>query len=240
MHKKKQIQKTGMMLKNFFLVSLLLFLACEKIEDTKILKVKTDGVTNIAATTATIAGTVVDTGEEEILQYGFCWSVSASPDATLPTKTELGKPDSPTSFTNNITGLSSNTSYYVRAYVTNTSKTIYGDEIDFTTAFGIPSVTTNIVTEITSNSAVSGGVITGNGGTLVFSKGVCWDINSNPTIEADTTNNGIASGSYTSLMDNLSANTTYYVKAYATNKMGTGYGNELVFKTETTPTGLNK
>ena len=112
--------------------------------------------------------------------------------------------------------------------------------MEFITSFDIPTVTTTAVTGITSNSAISGGVITNNSGTLVLRKGVCWSINSSPTIESDTTNNGIASGSFTSIMHDLSANTTYYVRAYATNKIGTGYGNELVFKTKNTPACLHK
>jgi len=235
MHKKNQIQKTGIMLKIIFALSLLLFFACEKIEDTKILKVKTDEVTDISATTATAKGTIVDPGEEDLLQHGFCWSVTPNPLVTILTKTELGKSDAATTFSSNITDLSSNTKYYLKAYVTNTSRTIYGNEMEFITSHGKPIITTTAVTGITSNSAISGGVITSNGGTLIFTKGVCWGINSSPTIASDTTNNGMASGRFTSLMQNLSANTTYYVRAYATNQIGTGYGDELVFKTENTP-----
>jgi hypothetical protein len=136
----------------------------------------------------------------------------------LVTKTEFGQLDAATSFSSNITDLSSNTKYYIKAYVTNVSRTIYGNEMSFITSFDIPTVTTTAVTGITSNSAISGGVITNYGGTLIFRKGVCWSTNSSPTIESDTTNNGIGSGSFTSLMQNLSANTTYYVRAYATNR----------------------
>ncbi len=229
-----------MILKISLAVYLLLFLACEKIEDTKILKIKTNEVTDIAASTANVSGTVVDTGEEDILQHGFCWSSTPSPVTTLVTKTELGQLDAATSFSSNITDLSSNTKYYIKAYVTNVSRTIYGNEMSFITSFDKPTVTTTAVTGIISNSAISGGVITNYGGTLIFRKGVCWSVSSNPTIESDTTNNGIASGSFTSLMQNLSANTTYYVRAYATNQIGTGYGNELVFKTETTLAVLHK
>ena len=240
MSNKKRLQKTVMILVLNIAVLILLFFACEKIENIKILKIKTDEVTDITATTATVMGTVVDPGEEDILQHGFCWSSTPSPVTTLYTKTELGHLDAATSFSSNITGLSSNLKYYVRAYVTNTSRTayltstirtIYGNEMAFFTLKDKPTVTTTAVTGITSNSAMSGGVIINMGGTLIFRKGVCWSNNTSPTIESDTTNNGFGSGSFISLMQNLSANTTYYVRAYATNKIGTGYGNELVFKT---------
>ena len=118
MQNKKRSQKTGMILILNLAVSLLLFFACEKIEDIKILKIKTDEVTDISATTATAKGTVVDPGEEDILQYGHCWSATPNPLAIFLTKTELGQLDVATSFSSNISDLSSNSKYYVRAYVT--------------------------------------------------------------------------------------------------------------------------
>ena len=173
MQNKKRLQKTGILPVLTFTVSLLLFFACEKIENIKILKIKTDEVSDILATTATVKGTVVDPGEEDILQYGFCWSATPNPLVTLLTKTELGTLDVATSYSSDITDLSSNYMYYVRAYVTTSSRTIYGNEIVFITSFDKPIVITTAVTGITSNSAISGGAITNNGGTLVFRKGVC-------------------------------------------------------------------
>jgi hypothetical protein len=77
----------------------------------------------------------------------------------------------------------------------------------------------------------SGGIISSDGGSDVTLRGVCWSTNTNPTILDDTTINGSGTGNFTSLVDNLEYNTTYYLRAYATNSNGTGYGEELTFAT---------
>jgi uncharacterized protein (TIGR02145 family) len=92
-------------------------------------------------------------------------------------------------------------------------------------------VSTTVVTEITDSSASSGGQVSDNGGSPILSKGVCWSISQNPTVADDTTVNGSGSGAYTSFLAGLVDNTVYYVRAYATNIAGTGYGNEISFKT---------
>lgn len=97
----------------------------------------------------------------------------------------------------------------------------------------IPTVTTSEVTEISSHRAVSGGTVTSNGGSAVNQVGVCWSTNHNPTtsdsysIETEWTG-----GSFYRSMQGLASNTTYYVRAYATNSIGTGYDQERSFVTE--------
>jgi uncharacterized protein (TIGR02145 family) len=94
-----------------------------------------------------------------------------------------------------------------------------------------PVVLTVEVTGITTTSAVSGGNITSDGGSKVIAKGVCWNKNTNPTIENFKTKDGKGSGSFESNLTNLQPGTIYYVKAYATNKEGTNYGFETAFTT---------
>ena len=94
-----------------------------------------------------------------------------------------------------------------------------------------PTLTTVEVTDITLNSAVSGGAITSDGGEEVLEKGVCWSTTQSPTISDTKTMNGTGSGSFTSNLVGLAEGTPYYVRAYATNSVGTGYGNELTFTT---------
>ena len=96
----------------------------------------------------------------------------------------------------------------------------------------IPTLTTLDFTEITPSSATSGGYFIDSGGGEITAKGVCWSTSQNPTKLDFVTNEGIVSRKYTSIISGLTANTTYYVRAYATNKKGTGYGNELSFVTE--------
>ena len=94
-----------------------------------------------------------------------------------------------------------------------------------------PTVTTNDITNITSISAICGGNVTSEGGYDVTARGVCWSTNPNPTINDNKTTDGSGSGNFTSNLTNLTGNTTYYVRAYATNEKGTSYGEEKSFKT---------
>ena len=95
----------------------------------------------------------------------------------------------------------------------------------------LPTVTTNVVTNITSSSATCGGNVTFDGGFDITARGVCWSTKQNPTINDNKTNDGNGTGSFTSNLTNLTENTTYYVRAYATNEKGTSYGEEKSFKT---------
>lgn len=95
----------------------------------------------------------------------------------------------------------------------------------------IPVITTNEVTEITQTSATCGGVISSNGGDTISEKGICWSTNQSPTITDAKTIIGTVSESFTIYITGLTANTTYYVRAFATNSNGTGYGNAVSFKT---------
>jgi len=88
----------------------------------------------------------------------------------------------------------------------------------------IPLLTTTNVTEITESSANSGGIITSDAGTAVIARGVCWSTSANPTIADNKTSDGTGTGTFTSAITGLSVGTTYYVRAYATNANGTGYG----------------
>jgi len=95
-----------------------------------------------------------------------------------------------------------------------------------------PTVTTNSVSSITSNSAVCGGNVTLDGGSTVTTRGVCWSTSSNPTTANSKTTNGSGTGSFTSNISGLNPSTPYYVRAYATNSMGTSYGSSRSFTTE--------
>jgi uncharacterized protein (TIGR02145 family) len=101
----------------------------------------------------------------------------------------------------------------------------------------LPSVLTTSVTEISPNSATFAGNISNDGGVSVTSRGVCWSTNPNPTLANSKTTDGAGIGLFTSLLTGLTANTKYYVRAYATNIIGTGYGNEVSFSTTTLACG---
>jgi uncharacterized protein (TIGR02145 family) len=95
----------------------------------------------------------------------------------------------------------------------------------------IPTVTTDSATGITSSSATLGGNVTLDGGSTVTSRGVAYGLTLNPTTSGTITTDGSGVGSFVSAVTGLTASTTYYVRAYATNGVGTAYGNEISFST---------
>jgi hypothetical protein len=96
---------------------------------------------------------------------------------------------------------------------------------------GMPVVSTSPVTNITATTALSGGVITSDGGEAVTARGVCWSTSTAPTTADSKTTNGTGTGSFTSNVTGLTNGETYYLRAYATNSIGTAYGLERVFTT---------
>ncbi len=191
--------------------------------------VTTYGVTNITATTAVCGGNVVFEGGTPVTAKGVCWSTSPNPTtANNHTIDGGGRGD----FTSVITGLIPETTYHVRAYAANTNGTAYGSDVSFTTTASgsistIPTVITAALTNITSNSVTCGGNVTSDGGETVTARGVCWSTSSNPTVDGNHTVDGSGTGTFTSSITGLIQGTTYYIRAYATNSLGTGYGSEL-------------
>ncbi|MCK4346313.1 MAG: hypothetical protein KAX05_13600 [Bacteroidales bacterium] len=218
----------------FTLIAIVFFIfiyACEKIEHEKILKITTGEITDTTTTTATVKGVIIDAGEKGINEHGHCWSTSQNPTVSVSTKTQLGSNNSAGSFTSRLTNLSPGITYYVKAYATNSEETVYGNETSFSTSDTLPTISTTVISNITWNSATSGGNATANGGAPITTRGVCWSNSQNPTIADAFTTDGSGTGSFTSSITGLTPNTTYYVRAYATNSAGTGYGNEITFKT---------
>ena len=190
-------------------------------------------VSDITESSAACGGIVNNSGNTSVTARGVCWSTSHNPTINGSHTTDGSGTGN---FTSTMTGLSPNTTYYVRAYATNSAGTVYGEEREFATIPGLPTVTTSTVSNITTNSATCGGNVTNDGNATVTARGLCWSTSHNPTISSSHTTNGSGTGSFTSSITGLSENTTYYVRAYATNSAGTAYGEERTFKTVTLPT----
>ncbi len=185
----------------------------------------------VAQRTAQCGGNVTSDGGANVTARGVCWATTANPtiaDDTTSDGNGIGD------FSSNLTGLTPSTTYHIRAYAINSIGTSYGDDSSFTTlALAAPIVVSGSVTNIAYTTAEAGGNITSDGGADITARGVCWSTSHGPTVADDTTNNGTGAGSFTSNLTGLTANTTYYVRAYAVNSQGTGYGGELSFSTLT-------
>lgn len=193
--------------------------------------VQTTSVSGITSTTAVCGGIVTSEGNAQVTRRGVCWSTSTGPTISnnhADSGTGLGE------FSANMTGLTPNTTYYVRAYAKNAQGTVYGNEVSFKTlglVNNLPTVVTDDVTGITQVSASCGGKVTDEGGAAVTARGVCWGENENPTVNDAHTTNGSGLGSFISSITGLTGGRTYYVRAYATNNIGTSYGAQKRFET---------
>ncbi len=192
-------------------------------------KLSTSQVLNVKSDSATVVGFVI-AGGDGITERGVVYGTQASP-TTSDSKVIFSDPVTLATFTVKLSGLSYATKYYARAYAINAAGTIYGEEVTFTTLPVVPTLTTAAITAITGNSATGGGNVTVGGGATVTARGVCYGISHLPTLSNSFTSNGTGTGAFVSALASLKGNTTYYVRSYATNSAGTGYGPEISFKT---------
>ena len=188
----------------------------------------TTNVTAITSSTATGGGNITSDGGSSITLRGVCWRTTPNPNLS---DSHTSDGNSTGTFTSSITGLSGGTTYYVRAYASNSLGNAYGNQVSFTTpASGtLPTVTTTAISSIAATSASSGGNVTSDGGSSVTVRGVCWSTSTAPTVSGSHSSDGTGTGVFTSSITGLSSCTYYYVRAYATNTAGTSYGEEFVF-----------
>ena len=102
------------------------------------------------------------------------------------------------------------------------------------TSVVLPTITTTSISGISFTTAISGGNIINDGGATIIARGICWNTTQNPTLSNNKTTDGNGAGIFTSNLTGLIENTTYFVRAYATNSLGTAYGNEVSFTTSET------
>lgn len=199
-------------------------------------------VENIGYNRATVRGMIADLGSTKVTRYGFCWAEQANPTADM-NSVNLGNCAEPQSFEAVITGLQPNTTYHLRAYAENSVGLTYsGNEITFTT-HDVPVLATVITGEVSNVSDVSAtvdGEISSLGNVeKLTAYGHVWSTSASQTVVGvgESTNYGALSEvrTFNSVLSDLKEETTYYVRAYATNEMGTAYGEIVEFTTEKTP-----
>ncbi|MBS1625497.1 MAG: hypothetical protein JST83_15830 [Bacteroidetes bacterium] len=192
--------------------------------------VQTGSVTGQSTTGGTGSGTVLYDGTLSVTARGVCYSTSPNPTIADPhtsNGTGLG------AFTSPMTGLTGATTYYVRAYATNSLGTGYGEQVSFLTANPVvPTVAYTAALSPTSTTVTCTASVSSDGGATVTARGVCYGTSANPTIAGTHTVSGSGSGAFTSQITGLTTYTTYHLRPYATNSAGTAYGPD---STVTTP-----
>lgn len=192
-------------------------------------KLATTKIANIGSFGATLTGFVIAAGDG-YTEMGVCYNTQPNPTIANSKVVYTGDKSRAT-FDVVLDGLAYATKYYAKAYATGEAGTVYGEQIEFTTLPVVPTLTTVEVTDIMGTSAKSGGNITIDGGAEVTKRGVVYGTAPNPTVTGSKTEDGTGTGAFTSNITGLSGLTKYYVRAYATNSAGTGYGQQFEFTT---------
>jgi uncharacterized protein (TIGR02145 family) len=223
---------------HFFAFLLLAFISgCKK----EILKepptIETTIVTDITFNSFISGGKITSDGGAEIVKRGVCWNTSRYPTITNFT-TSNGTGTGTGIFTSPVTGLQPGTNYYVKAYAVNSEGVGYSQELTITTVALTATLTTTAVSNVGSTTVTSGGSISADGGSAVSARGVCWATTQNPVAGNSKTTDGTGTGSYTSTLTGLLPGTTYYLRAYAVNEVGTAYGAQVTVATLAVPPTL--
>jgi len=193
-------------------------------------KVKTVEVTDVTRTSAKILAEVTDESGSAVTERGVCWSTDPNPTMD---NYHLNNGSGTGIYSIALSGLEAGRTYYVCAYAVNEKGVAYGEQLSFNTGDAvIPTVTTMEITDIDWRTATGGGEVIDDGDATVTERGLCWGASHDPEITGSYCVNGTGVGSYSVDMTDLTAGTTYYVRAYAKNHAGVGYGNEVSFVTK--------
>lgn len=179
---------------------------------------------SVSSASALCMATVSAFDGSAIIARGLCWSTSANPtigDNKTTNGADAGK------FWSTLTGLTNNTVYYARAYVTTASETKYSKELSFLSGL---TIQTDVITGLTSTSANTGGFVSVNNEIQLTEKGLCWSTNSSPNTADNKVSFGSDPGEFSSTLTELTGDTRYYVRAYAITGAGTFYGNTCSFR----------
>jgi hypothetical protein len=192
-------------------------------------KINTTQASLITSNSCQVGGEIISIGGSNIIRKGICYSEQIFPTVA---DTRVYNTSTNNTYSLNIT-LAPDMTYYVRSFAENSFGITYGQEITLTTLPALPSLTTTAVTSISNISAISGGNITNEGGGVITSRGIVWATTANPTTTSylGITTDGTSIGTFSSNLTGLTPFTLYYVRAYATNSLGTAYGNEISFVT---------
>ena len=214
----------------YLIIGFIFLYACGEKESikgkTNKIPVTTNQVTLITSDSAMGGGSIVDDGGEIIKERGVCWSINKNPTVS---DSKVGSGMGKGAFSVMMKGLSPNTSYNVRAYSISEQGEVYGNEVNFKTATRRPSLVTTNISNITGSKVTIANQILSDGGATITQRGVCWSSsNSTPTINDSINISTSTTSIYDVNLSTLMANTTYWLRAYATNSAGTGYSSPTI------------
>jgi pectinesterase len=196
--------------------------------------VSTTAISSISTTTAVTGGNISSNGGGAINASGVVYSTNENPTIADSKTTENATSGS---YISNLSGLLPGTTYYVKAYATNSAGTSYGSQVSFTTLANIvaPTVTTTSQSQVTNKSFVVSGNVTDWGGASVTERGIVYSTSANPTIDnATKVSTGTGLGTFSSYAYGVMPSTLYYVRTFATNSAGTSYGSQATVNTKAT------
>ena len=197
--------------------------------------IRTLNINQRTSASAHVSGRLSYNGGSAVTEYGICYTTDANQDPTISDSKVVGSNMSGNDFECTLSGLTAGTTYYVRAYATNAIGTGYGEKKSFSTLGTGPSISATVnVSNITDTSAYLEAQCSADGGSPVTAKGFCLNTTGNPTIADELILDlGAGTGNLSGTMNNLEPNTTYYVRAFATNATTTSYSNVATFTTAT-------
>ena len=191
--------------------------------------VTTGASSAIDTTIATVAGNVTDDNGASVTTRGICYNTGGSP-TTASDKVADGSGEG--AFSSDLTGLDPDTTYYAKAYATNSVDTSYGAQVDFDTLVAIPTVTTTVgATGITTVVATVAGSVTSDNGATITERGFVYGLTINPTTANSKATTTGTTGAMSKEITGLGACVDYHFRAYAINSEGTGYGTDSTFTT---------
>ena len=191
--------------------------------------ITTAAVTEVSYTTAVSGGEITNDGGATVIARGVCWSMKENPTIS---NSKSFDGDGIGTFESSLSGLITGQTYYIRAYATNSAGIAYGSQDSFITIqSGVPALIITTVTNIAQTSVVLSSSVTESNGESVNERGFCFSLSPHPTILDGIVSIGSGTGVFTTTLSGLRNSTPYYVKAYAKNYLGTGYGTEVTFKT---------
>ncbi len=222
-------------MKNFKYIGfiVLVILSCTRFEDPTIglsnkIELTTTRVRVISSDTALFDGNILKDGSEGITDRGFAYNTTAKPkiaNKTVKSGVGIGV------YSAKATDLLPNTQYFVAAFASNKSGTVYGEDLPFTTPKSVPKLSPTNIASFTPYSAIITSNITLDGGSPVTERGICWSTSPGSTIKNNKIISNSTSSSFDNSIINLTPGSTYYVRSYAINSIGEGYGQEITLKT---------